>query len=333
MVSEEEIESDKAPKKLKWRRPVDIVVTGMGAVTPIGIGREETWDSLVKGQNGVGKITLFNPKTYGLPVEIAAEVKNWDPRTHIDWVHVKELKYQHRSAQFAAFATAEARRQAGLVRFPKLREPYNIVNLVGTGGGGSDLYEGMTRALDDRKPIHPSQLIQSLINSLLSSIAKTTEHDQAFPITTACATGADSAAVAATFLLNTANKVPCYVTYAGGVEAGISATSIKSFTGIKALSMRNDPETSSRPFSLGRDGFVMGEGAVVATLERETFARERGAKPLARMIGWASVCRPGHLTKPSLKDIIDAINRALGQAEISPGDIDLIDLSKDLSHF
>lgn len=301
-----------------------IVVTGIGAVTPVGIGREATWDSLTEGRNGVDKITLFDPKAYGLQVEIDAEVKDWDPKIHTNWVHAKDLRYQHRSAQFAGYATYEARKQAGLVRFPKSKKPYDVVNLVGTGGGGSDRYEEMTRAVDSRKSILPSQLIQSIYNSVLSSIAKTTEHDQAFPISTACATGADSAAVATRFLLSTNDVVPCEVSYVGGTEAAISATSIKSFDGIRALSTRSDPETASRPFSLGRDGFVMGEGAVVAILESERFARKRGAKPLARMIGWSSICRPGDPTRPSLDDIVETMNRSIRQANISAKDIDLI---------
>lgn len=303
---------------------VNIVATGLGAVTPLGIGRDKTWEAMVQGKNGVGPITLFDPKAYGLLVGIDAEVKKWDPKTYIGWVSKKDLDNQHRSAQFNEFATSEAKKQAGLNKLPRIQDDYDIVNLVGTGGGGNDRYEEMTRAVDEGRHIHPPQLIQSIFNTILSSIAKTSEHDQAFPISTACATGADSPALLAILISNTANVVPCSMGYGGGAEAPISPSSIKGFSGIKALSRRNDPENSSRPFSKGRDGFVMGEGAVVGTFEDERFAKKRGAKPLARLIGWSSVCRSGHPTKPSPRDMEDAVSRAIRQAGILPEDIDAV---------
>lgn len=300
------------------------VVTGMGAVTPLGIGLEETWQALKDGKNGVGPITLIDPKNYNLPATIAAEVKGWDPKTQLGWLRKKELDRQHRCTQFADFATHEARKQAGLEKLPNPEGKYDKINLVGTGGGGNDRYEEMTRAVDEGRHIHPTQLIQSIFNSVLSGFAKTAEHDQAFPFSTACATGADSASVGVRLLADTTSIVPCRIVYAGGTEAPICATSLKGFWGIKTLSRRNNPVNSSRPFSKGRDGFVMGEGAVVLILEDEKFARNRGAKPLARLVGWSSICRPGHPTKPSLKDIVESISRALRQARLHPKDIDLI---------
>lgn len=306
---------------------MNLVITGMGAVTPLGIGREETWQSLVKGKSGVGYITRFDAQKEGFPVKIGAEVKSWDPKKHLHWLDQTGRRAMHRSAEFAEFASKEAKEQAGLLKPPDVGFRYDTVNLIGTGAAGSDRYEQMTRAVD-KKPgakINPFHSLQVIANTFQARLAKTIGADQQYTFNTACATSGDSMRLASKFLRDEEEVVPVTVAYTGGGDAAISETQVLSFYWLGALSTRNDaPKEASRPFDNDRDGFVMGEGAVVLIIEREDFAKKRGAKPLARFIGWSSISREGHETDPQLPDMVEAIERALQQARREPEDIDLI---------
>ena len=306
---------------------MNLVITSCGAVTPVGIGREATWRALSNGISGVGRITKEFAQKPGYPIQIAGEVSDWDPKKQIPWVDREVRRFMHRSAQFAEFASREAKEQAGLLKVPDVGYKYDTVNLIGTGAAGSDQYEHMTRAVDKKvgAKIRPTLSIQVIANTFQSVLAKTIGSDQQYTLNTACATSGDSMRLAALFLLSEADVVPVTVAYTGGGDAAISETQISSFWGLGALSTRNDaPEKASRPFDKDRDGFVMGEGAVVLIVEREDFAKQRGAKPIARFIGWSSICREGHSTDPDLGDMVETINRALEQAKRYPEDIDLI---------
>lgn len=306
---------------------MNLVITGIGAVTPLGIGRMATSKALVAGVSGVGRITKPFAQKPGYPIQIAAEVRGWNPKEHIPWVKHEVRRFMHRSAQFAEYASREAKEQAGLLKTPDVGYKFDTVNLIGTGAAGSDQYEYMTRAVDRKvgAKISPFRSVQAIANTFQAVLAKTIGSDQQYTFNTACATSGDSMRLAAIFLLNEADDIPVTIAYTGGGDAAISETQISSFWGLGTLSSRNDaPEKASRPFDKDRDGFVMGEGSVVLIVEREDFAKQRGAKPIARLIGWCSICREGHSTDPNLEDMVETITRALKQAKREPEDIDLI---------
>lgn len=296
-----------------------VVVTGIGVVTPLGIGVDAFWNGLVEGRSGVGPITLFDASR--LPSRIAAEVRDFDPRQYIE---AKEARRLSRASQFAIAAARMAIDDARLQIDDSNR--YDIGALVANGTTSAPETEAAVRTLVERGParISPFYLPIALPNMPSCQVAiqlgllgyNTT-------IATACAASAQAIGEAAEVI----RRGDATVMLAGGTEAPICELTIGSFCALRALSTRNDePERASRPFDAGRDGFVIGEGAGVLVLEQLSHARRRGATIYAEIIGYASTCDAYHVTAPHPEGdgAARAMARAMSRARIGPQQIDYI---------
>jgi beta-ketoacyl-acyl-carrier-protein synthase II len=268
-----------------------VVVTGMGALSPVGNTLRETWDSLVAGRSGVAPATQFDPSPF--PVHIAAEVKGFDPTAHIN---AKEARRMARCSQFAIVAGREAVADAGLDWSQEDMERVGVV--MGTGIGGAELLidpivkfasEGNTR-------VTPFTAIESLCNMPAFHIGL--EHGALGPLstlTTACAAGTQSIGDAVEMI----RRNVADIALTGGSEAQVNALFFMGFTAMRVLSSRNDePQRASRPFDLNRDGFVIGEGAGVLVLEELQHALKRGARIYAEVLGHAASADAYHVAQP-----------------------------------
>jgi 3-oxoacyl-[acyl-carrier-protein] synthase II len=265
-----------------------VVVTGIGAVTPVGIGRESFWDALISGRSGIGPITLFDASGY--PVKIAGEVKDFDPIEHMDR---KEARRTDRAVQLAVAAAREAWQDAGE---PKT-DPARTAVVVSTGIGGLTTLVKQARILFDRGPhrVSPFMVPSMMPNAAAGQVAM----DLGFTgpntcITTACAAGAHGIGEAYRFLLDGLADVAL----AGGTECVINEVAVAGFAQMQALSRNTEPEKASRPFDANRDGFVLSEGSCILVLEDEERARARGATIYARITGYGASADAFHITQP-----------------------------------
>ncbi|MBX6370840.1 MAG: beta-ketoacyl-ACP synthase II [Acidothermus sp.] len=296
-----------------------VVVTGIGAVTPVGLGREETWDALCAGKSGVGEITAFDASN--LPVRIAAEVRGFDPTAHLD---AKRLRRTARFAQFAVVAAREAVTDAGLRLDDTDRERVGVV--VNAAVAGFDTIEDATRRIvaNPAARLSPYFVASSLTNMPACEIAMDLGiHGPVNASALACASGLYAVVEAARLIrAGEADVVLC-----GGTDAAITPVMFSGLTVMGALSRRNDdPAGASRPFDADRDGFVFGEGAVVLVVESERHARARGARVYAEYAGGALTCDAFHVTapEPSARYAAAAIDRALRTAGTKPDEVDYI---------
>ena len=296
-----------------------VVVTGLGAMTPLGHTVEETWDGLVAGRSGVGPITQFDSS--GLPCHIAAEIKDFDPRKYMPF---KEARRMSRASQLALAASQEAVKDAGLA-IP-LADPERVGVLVGSGMGGLDVADAGLQAARERGPraVGPFVLIASLINMPTHHVSL--EIGSLGPLSTvvaACATGTQAIGEAAEWIW----RGNCDVVVAGGVEGLIHLGSMAGFSAMRALSLRNDePERASRPFDADRDGFVVGEGAGIVVLERLDHALARGAHIYAEILGHASSSDAFHVAAPDPNGAgaVRAMQWALRDAGVEPDAVDYV---------
>ncbi len=296
-----------------------VVVTGLGLVTPLGIGVQETWEALLQGRSGVGKITLFDASTY--PVQIAAEVKNFDPSLYIDQ---KEIKKMDRFIQFAIAATEEAVKDSGLKITPENAERVGVI--IGSGMGGLPMIEYYHKVLLEKghRRVSPFFIPMTIINLAAGqvSIRYGAKGPNSSPCT-ACATGAHS--IGDAFRIIQLDQADAMI--AGGTEAVITPLGIAGFTAMKALSTRNEePERASRPFDIDRDGFVMGEGAGIVILEELSHALKRGARIYAEIVGYGMSGDAYHITSPAPEGegAARCMNAALKDAGIRPEEVDYI---------
>ncbi|TCW60224.1 beta-ketoacyl-ACP synthase II [Treponema sp. J25] len=280
-----------------------VVVTGMGAISPIGNSVPEFSQALKAGKSGIDRITLFD--TTEFDVKIAAEVKNFDP---LVWIDKKDARKMARFTQFAVAATAQALQQAGLVeRGPE--DPENIPRklrcnpertgvVIGNGIGGWEITEESFRKLIAHGPkrVLPLTVPMMINNEAAGNISMVYgTKGPAFTQVTACASGTDALGQA----LDLIRSGRCDVVIAGGTEAAIVPFAIAGFQMLKALSTRNDePQRASRPFDKDRDGFVMGEGAGILILESEAHAKQRRARILAEFAGYGATADAYHITAP-----------------------------------
>jgi 3-oxoacyl-[acyl-carrier-protein] synthase II len=302
--------------------PVDtepIVVTGIGAVTPLGLDRASTWDALVRGKSGVGPIIAFDASD--LPTRIAAGVRGFDGRAHFT---VKRLRRMARFSQFAVVAAREALADAGLTVDQATADRVAVV--VNSAVAGFDTVEAATRELLAAAPtLPPSHFVpSSLTNMPACEVAiDVGAHGPVNASALACASGAYAVLDARRLILSgEADVVIC-----GGTDAGITPAMFGGLVSMGALSQRNDdPEGASRPFSADRDGFVFGEGSVILVLESAAHARRRGATPYAVAAGGALTCDAFHVSAPSPGGAYAtaAIRQALTHAGVRPGDVDYI---------
>jgi 3-oxoacyl-[acyl-carrier-protein] synthase II len=297
-----------------------VVVTGVGMVTPVGVGADASWLSLISGKSGVGPITLFEAdERYA--TRIAAEVKDFDPSLYME---KKKLKEVSRFIPFSMAATKMALAQAALNLTDEEKEDVGV--FIGVGLGGLENLERCTLTLDQKGP---GKVSPYFIPSLIANMAAgqvSIEHGfrgPTFAHTSACSSSAHAIGEALTWLQTGRAEVMI----AGGAEATISPIGIAGFSAMFALSRRNDePERASRPWDVDRDGFVCGEGAGTLVLETLTHAKKRDAKILAEITGYAATSDAFHITKPSPGGYgaQRAMRGALKSARLNPEQIDYI---------
>ncbi|HVW24290.1 MAG TPA: beta-ketoacyl-ACP synthase II [Polyangiaceae bacterium] len=297
-----------------------VVVTGIGLVTPSGVGTDETWQSLVRGESAAAPITLFDcDERY--TTRFACEVKSFDAERFMPRKKVKEVS---RFITFAMAASKLALDQASLDLTEEERDRAGC--FLGVGIGGLENLERVTLIVDERGPGKVSPyFIPSLIGNLAAgqvSIAYGLR-GPSLCHTSACSSSAHAIGEAAEWIRRGAADVML----AGGAEAAISPTGIAGFAAMFALSRRNaDPQRASRPFDRGRDGFVCGEGAGTLVLESLTRAKRRGARILAEVKGWGASSDAYHITKPSPDGAgaMRSMRAALTNAKLSPEQVDYI---------
>ena len=298
-----------------------VVVTGMGAVTPLGLDVASTWQAMIAGRSGVGPITQFDPSR--LTTRIAAEVKNFDPSAVLDR---KDQRRNDRYVQLALVAARQAMDQAGLpARLEgELAERTGVI--VGTGIGGIRTLADQILMMGEKGPDRMSPfLIPMAISNLAAGVVAIVFGPQGpnFSVVSACATGGHSIGEA----WETIRRGDADVMLAGGTEATGHAALVGGFAAMRALSTRNDePERASRPFDIGRDGFVIGEGAGVVVLELLEHALARGAEPLAEVVGYGATAAAIHITLPAPggAGAVRALRRALEKAGLSVADVEMV---------
>ncbi|WP_337475479.1 beta-ketoacyl-ACP synthase II, partial [Mitsuokella jalaludinii] len=270
-----------------------VVITGLGAITPIGIGKDAFWEGLMEGKNGIGKITRFDASEYG--AQIAGEVKGFEPTDYID---KKESKRMDRYAQFAVAAAKLAIEDAGLDLEKEDRD--RIGTYIGAGIGGIETMHAQYKKLFDKGPnrISPFFIPMMIANLAAGQVAITYKlHGPSSCVVTACATGTNC--IGDAFRVIQEGKADVMV--AGGTEAAISQAAVAGFAAMKALCMdhNDDPEHASRPFDKNRSGFVMGEGAGLVILESLEHAKARGAHIYAELAGYGANSDAYHMTSPA----------------------------------
>ena len=293
-----------------------VVVTGLGAVTPLGLDAESYWQGLLAGRSGIGTVTLFDAT--GFLSRVAAEVKDFDPRC---WMDHKLARRSGRFAQLGTAAATQALQAAGLAADDSTRDEIGIVmassgSLMGIGA--------QERVLEERGPHRVDPLMVPRNGAHMAGVRVGLALGLRGPNTTinsACASGSDAIGHA----LNLIRLGQAEILLAGGCEATVTPVSMAAMAVVGALSRRNDdPQGASRPFDADRDGFVMGEGAALLVLESEEHARRRDATILAEVAGAGWTFDASDETAPDVDGQARAMARALQDAEISPADIDYI---------
>lgn len=296
-----------------------VVVTGLGAVTPIGNTLQDYWEGLLSGRNGIGPITLFDPSNHSC--RIAGEVKGFDPH---DYLEKKEAKRMDRFAQFAIAASKQAIADANFEINNLNAEQVGIV--IGNGIGGMKVMEDQQTIYLDRGPDRCSPFMVPMMIANMAAGLTAIHTGAKGPnscVVTACAAGSNAVGDAFRLVQNGyAQAMLC-----GGTEAAVTPLSVAGFAAARAVSTRNDdPLHACRPFDRDRDGFVMGEGAGILLLEELEHALARGAKIYAEMVGYAMTCDAYHMTSPvpGGEGATRAMLLALKDAGISPEQVSYI---------
>ncbi|MCD6489855.1 MAG: beta-ketoacyl-ACP synthase II [Thermodesulfobacterium sp.] len=295
-----------------------VVVTGLGAVTPLGIGVEETWKNIKEGKSGIGRITKFDASN--LPSQIAGEVKNFKPEEFMP------AKLVSRVDTFIQYAIASARMALEDARFPLSDLGEEVGAIIGVGMGGVGLIEHYTRVLDEKgykrvTPFFIPMIIPNMAAGQVAILFGAKGPNTA--VCTACAAG--NHAIGEAFRLIREGRVKAMI--CGGTESIITPLCVAGFSVMKALSTRNDePEKASRPFDAERDGFVIAEGCGILILEDLEHAQKRGAKIYAELIGYGLNADAYHMTAPPPdgEGAVRCIEMALKDAGISAEEVDYI---------
>ena len=296
-----------------------VVITGLGLVCGVGNTAQEVWEKLVAGASGMGPITGFD--TTGFPVTFAAEVKNFDP---LNFVDKKEARKMARFIHFAFAAAQEALEQSGLKITEENGDRVGV--FIGSGIGGFEIIEREHATLlkDGPRRISPFFIPATIINMAAGQLS--IRYGARGPISataTACATSANSIGDSVRMIMH--GDADAMI--AGGSEAAVTQLSVGGFASMRALSTRNDePTKASRPFDKDRDGFVIGEGAGILILEELEFAKKRGAKILAEVIGYGMSADAYHMTgiAPEGAGAQRSMRAALNDAGIKPEDVGYI---------
>jgi len=296
-----------------------VFVTGVGAVSPVGLDTTNTWNNLVTGQSGVDFISSF--ETDGFETTFAAEIPEFDPTQYVD---KKQARRMDRFVQFAAAASLEALEDSGLEINSENMTKVSV--MVSSGIGGIITLSDQIGVLNKRGPnrVSPFLVPMMLPDMASGQVAMLTGAKGAnYCTVSACASGADSIGMAYEAIRR--GDIEAAIT--GGAEAAICPVGVAGFNACQALSKRNDdPKTASRPFDSNRDGFVLGEGAGVLVLESMTSIERRGGKAIAELSGYGATADAHHITQPGPEGEggARAMNMALKKAQLSADEIDYV---------
>ena len=295
-----------------------IVITGIGAVTPLGNDAETSWENLLAGRSGAGPITQFDASDYG--VQFACELKDFDPA---EWIDRKQARRMDRFAQMIVAAARQAETDSGI---DVAKESDRIGASIATGIGGLKAFQDCYDMLKERGPDRVNPFSIPAIIPNMGAAWVSMELGTQGPLSSQCtACAASNMAIgegADAIRLGRADVMLC-----GGTEAPVTRVGIAGFGAMRALSKRNDdPERASRPFDAGRDGFVMGEAGAMIVLEDLEHARARGAKIYAELLGYGVSSDAQHITEPdpSGKNPARSMTMALADAGVGPDEIDYI---------
>ncbi len=293
------------------------LITGTGAVTPLGVGTENFWDAALHGKSGIGEITLFDPSPF--PSHIAGECSDFDP---VDFMSKKEARRMDRYAQLGIAAGVQAAESAGITETIQ-KTPERVAIVMGSGIGGLSTWEREYKVLHEKGPNRVSPfLITMMVPNMAAgqlAIALGATGPTQCPVL-ACATGGEAIAEG----LELIRRGDADVVIAGSSEAPITPLSMAGFCAIRAISTRNEePLRASRPFDAGRDGFVMSEGAGAVILESPEHAERRGAEPIAKVAGYGRTTDAYHVTAPDIegRGVERAMRLALEDAGLSAEEI------------
>ena len=295
-----------------------VVVTGMGAITPIGNSVEEYWNGLANGVNGIANITAFDVENSD--VKLAAEVKNFDPKLYID---PKEARRMDRYCQFAMAGAKEAMEESGIDLESIDHNRFGVIVGSGIGGLGTLESEHIKMLEKGPKRVNPLLIPMIISNMAAGNIAiKYGAKGVCTNIVTACATGSQCIGDAYRNIKHGYSDI----ILAGGAEASITPLSIAGFSNLTALSRATDKDRASIPFDKERNGFVMGEGAGVIVLEELEHALKRGAKILAEVVGYGATCDAYHMTSPAVdgEGAARSMQLSLEEAGIKPNQVSYI---------
>ena len=296
-----------------------VVVTGMGAVTPLGLDMATTWEGLIAGKSGIDYITLFDATTF--ETKIAGELKGFMPA---DYFSRKDARHMDRFTQAALAAGLQAVEHAGLTINPSNWDDIGI--MIGSGIGGLTTLFEQIRVLLEKGPDRVSPFLAPMMIADMASARVSIALGAKGPnfcTTSACSSGSDAIGTACEIL----KRGDAQVMVAGGCDAIINPIGMAAFNACKAISTRNDePQQASRPFDAKRDGFIMSEGACVLVLENLSFAQKRGADILGEVIGYGASGDAYHITQPAAdgEGAARAMQMALNKAGLAPSEIDYI---------
>ena len=303
-----------------------VVVTGMGAITPIGNDVESFWQGLKDKTVGIGPITYFDTTDY--KCKLAAEVKGFDPKQYMD---AKAARRMEAFSQFAVAASKEALEQSGIDM--EKEDPYRVGVCVGSGIGSLQAMEKDVKKLNEKGPSRVNPLLVPLMISNMAAGNVAIQFGlkgKCFNVVTACATGTHSIGEA----FRSIQYGEADVMVAGGAEASITPIGIAGFTSLTALNTTEDVSRASIPFDEDRNGFVMGEGAGVVVLESLEHAKARGANILAEVVGYGATCDAFHITSPAEdgSGAARAMENAIKDAGITAEDIDYVNAHGTSTH-
>ena len=303
-----------------------VVVTGMGAITPIGNNVEEFWKGIKEGKCGIDEITQFDTTDY--KVKLAAEVKNFSAEDHFD---KRTAKRMDRFSQFAIVAAREAMKDSNITK--ENTDMNRVAAVIGTGIGGLATIEKDNRALVEKGPdrVSPMYIPMSIVNMAAGNVAIDLGiKGESVSMVTACATGTHSIGHGYHMIKHGYEDV----VLAGGTEGSITPTGIAGFTNIKALTQETNKNRASIPFDKERSGFVMGEGAGIIVLEELEHAKARGAKIYAEVVGYGATSDAYHITSPSPdgEGAARAMQRAMNEANIKPEEVTYINAHGTSTH-
>ena len=303
-----------------------VVITGLGALTPIGNSAKDFWEGIKEGKCGIDKITKFDTTTF--KVKLAAELKDYDPENYFD---KRETKRLDKFSQYAIVAAREAWQDSGLDKETENMERVGII--IGSGIGGIETIEIENRKCVEKGPdrVSPMYIPMGILNMATGNVAiDIGAKGESMAMVTACASGTHCIGESFRMIKHGYQDI----VLAGGTEAGITPLGIAGFTNIKALTKSEDKNRASIPFDKERSGFVMGEGAGVVVLEEYEHAKKRGAKIYAEIVGYGATSDAYHITSPAPggEGGARAMKIAMEEAKVNPEEITYINAHGTSTH-